>query len=185
MELFEALAQNPDLILVDGDPDHLLVFIIAADKDVILLLVRVEDAGILRDVVGDAGAFTLLQRKRIGKCIDEVSDSAINQAAASTDHVSGELLEGEFPGGVGVETPLPAVLAVVGHGEEHQGPGRGWRGHRGDLLHLVALGHVEELLHRDPRHPADHTRTRTVSGLWLKTESGISQSLPASFLVYT
>ena len=62
MELFEALAQNPDLILVDGDPDHLLVFIIAADKDVILLLVRVEDAGILRDVVGDAGAFALLQR---------------------------------------------------------------------------------------------------------------------------
>ena len=62
MELFEALAQNPDLILVDGDPDHLLVFIIAADEDVILLLVRVEDAGILRDVVGDAGAFALLQR---------------------------------------------------------------------------------------------------------------------------
>ena len=81
-----------------------------------------------------------------------------------TDHVSGELLEGEFPGGVGVETPLPAVLAVVGHGEEHQGPGRGWRGHRGDLLHLVALGHVEELLHRDPSHPAAHTLT--VSGLW-------------------
>ena len=56
------MCQNPDLILVDGDLDHLLVFIIAADKDVILLLVRVEDAGILRDVVGDTGAFALLQR---------------------------------------------------------------------------------------------------------------------------
>ena len=111
----------------------------------------------------------LLFCKEGWKCIDEVSDSAINQAA-STDHVSGELLEGEFPGGVGVETPLPAVLAVVGHGEEHQGPGRGWRGHRGDLLHLVALGHVEELLHRDPRH--DDAHLSTVSEVWLKTDSG-------------
>ena len=85
---------------------------------------------------------------------------SINQG---TDHVSGELLEGELPGGVGVEAPLPAVLAVVGHGEEHQGPGHGWRGHRGDLLHVVTLGLVEELLHRDPRHDAAHTST--VSGL--------------------
>ena len=92
-----------------------------------------------------------------------MSDSAINQAA-STDHVSGELLEGELPGGVGVEAPLPAVLAVVGHGEEDQGPGHGWRGHRGDLLHVVTLGLVEELLHRYPRHDAAHTST--VSGLW-------------------
>ena len=49
-----------NLILVDCDLNHLLVFIITPDKDIVIFFVSVEHSGVLRKGVGNPRALAFL-----------------------------------------------------------------------------------------------------------------------------